>query len=271
VFRITSMDLSSGSFSGSAEFPSGGAFSPISGTATGGSVSLTTGPYSDGSGYSATFTGTISADNNSMSGTWQSNASQSGTWTATRTSGGGSAAPVLGRAVNTAPVSGQVLVKLPGQGFAPLSAAQQIPVGSLVDTSRGTVRLTSAVNTRGKVQSGDFSAGVFKVGQSRSGGGLTDLSLSGGSFAGCVSGAGLRAAAARSSRVVRRLRGKARGRFRTRGRYSAATVRGTNWTVEDRCDGTLTRVKTGVVVVNDFRKHRNVTVRAGKSYLAHAG
>jgi len=30
------------------------------------------------------------------------------------------------------------------------------------------------------------------------------------------------------------------GRFRTRGRYSSATVRGTDWTVTDRCDGTLT-------------------------------
>jgi hypothetical protein len=108
------------------------------------------------------------------------------------------------------------------------------------------------------------------VGQSRGGGGLTDLNLSGGSFAGCASGAGRRAEAARSSRVVRRLRGKARGRFRTRGRYSAATVRGTSWSVEDRCDGTLTRVTTGVVVVNDFRKHRSVTVRAGRSYLARA-
>jgi len=70
--------------------------------------------------------------------------------------------------------------------------------------------------------------------------------------------------------VVRRLRGRAKGRFRTRGRYSAATVRGTNWTVADRCDGTLTSVKTGVVAVRDFRKRRDVTVRAGHSYLARA-
>ncbi len=181
------------------------------------------------------------------------------------------AKPVLGRAVNTAPVSGQVLVKLPGQGFVPLSGGQQIPVGSLLDTTRGTVRMTSAANTRGAVQTGDFTGGVFQVAQTRSGGGLTDLNLSGGSFSACAVGAGRRAVAARSSRVVRRLRGKARGRFRTRGRYSAATVRGTDWTVADRCDGTLTSVRTGVVAVRDFRKRRNVTVRAGRSYLARAG
>ena len=180
------------------------------------------------------------------------------------------APPALGRAVNVALVSGRVLIKVRGRGFVPLGAGQQIPVGSLLDTTQGTVRLTSAVNTRGKVQSGDFSGGVFQVGQSRGGGGLTDLTLSGGSFRGCAVGAGRRAGAS-SSRVVRRLRGNARGRFRTRGRYSAATVRGTAWNVEDRCDGTLTKVTRGVVTVRDFRKRRNITVRAGRSYLARAG
>jgi hypothetical protein len=70
--------------------------------------------------------------------------------------------------------------------------------------------------------------------------------------------------------VVRRVRGRARGRYRTRGRYSAATVRGTTWTVTDRCDGTLTSVSSGVVVVHDNRKRRNITVRAHRSYLARA-
>jgi hypothetical protein len=273
IFKITSMDLSSGSFSGTATYPSGTAFSPISGTASGNSVSLTTGPYY-GSSYSATFTGTISADNNTMSGTWQSNASQSGTWTATRTSGGGPPVPppVLGPTVNVAVVSGQVFVKLPGQGFVPLSAARQIPAGSQVDARRGVVRLTSAANTSGAVQSGDFTGAVFQVLQSRRLHGLTDLNLTGGSFRGCVARGGRAAVARRlSSRVVRRLRGSANGRFRTRGRYSAATVRGTIWDTADRCDGTLTRVQRGVVDVRDFRARRNVTVRAGRSYLARAG
>ena len=66
------------------------------------------------------------------------------------------------------------------------------------------------------------------------------------------------------------MRSNASGRFRTRGRYSAATVRGTIWETIDRCDGTLTKVRRGVVVVRDNRKRRNITVRAGKSYLARA-
>jgi hypothetical protein len=58
------------------------------------------------------------------------------------------------------------------------------------------------------------------------------------------------------------------GNFRTRGGSSVATVRGTAWFVEDRCDGTLTRVSKGSVSVYD--KHRRVTVivHAGHSYLA---
>ncbi len=71
-------------------------------------------------------------------------------------------------------------------------------------------------------------------------------------------------------RTIRRLRGRGRGRFRTRGRYSAATVRGTDWTATDRCDGTLTSVRRGRVVVRDFRRKKNIVVRAGKSYLADA-
>jgi DNA-binding beta-propeller fold protein YncE len=180
-------------------------------------------------------------------------------------------APVLGRTVNVAPVSGRVSVKVPRGHFVRFSGAQQIPVGSQLDTTHGTVRLTSAANTRGAVQAGDFTGGSFQVKQARSGGGLTDLNMSAGSFRGCARGATTRAGAARSSRVVRRLRGRARGRFRTRGRYSAATVRGTTWSVADRCDGTLTSVTTGVVVVRDFPKRRNVTVRAHHSYLARAG
>jgi hypothetical protein len=182
--------------------------------------------------------------------------------------------PVLGRSVNVAAVSGRVFVRLPqaakGTAFVPLTQPRQIPVGSLLDTRRGVMRLTSAANAGAAVQSGDFTAGVFQVLQSRRLRGLTDLNLTGGSFRGCAA-RGRRAAATRlSSRVVRRLRGSGRGRFRTRGRYSAATVRGTIWDTVDRCDGTLTVVRRGVVVVRDFRKRRNITVRAGKSYLARA-
>jgi hypothetical protein len=68
---------------------------------------------------------------------------------------------------------------------------------------------------------------------------------------------------------VRRLWGRdGGGRFRTFGRHSHATVRGTRWLTVDRCSGTFTRVTQGAVVVRDTVRRRSVLVRAGHSYLA---
>ena len=192
-------------------------------------------------------------------------------------------APSLGKAVNVATVKGEVFVRLPGRsssaraaqkgrGFIPLREARQIPVGSLLDTTAGTVRLVSAAG-RGRKQQGDFNGGFFTALQSRRGRGLTELRMARGRFTRCTSGrrSGREAQTARrSKRRIRRLRGNARGRFRTRGRYSSATVRGTDWTVTDRCDGTLTKVKRGSVVVRDLRRRKKVILRAGRSRLVRA-
>ena len=190
--------------------------------------------------------------------------------------------PALGSSVNVQQIAGTVLVGVRGVAargratasqkgvtFVPLSEARQIPVGSFLDTRRGAVRLQSARDRRGTRQNGDFSRGLFQVLQSRRSRGLTDVVLKGASFSSCRrAGRGKRARAAASIR--RRLRGNARGRFRTRGRHSAATIRGTVWEVADRCDGTLTKVTRGKVAVRDFRRRKTVIVRAGKSYLARA-
>jgi Tol biopolymer transport system component len=190
----------------------------------------------------------------------------------------GPARAELGKAVSVAVVRGTVLIGLPGktaraaqkgQSFVPLQGLRTIPVGSLLDTRRGTVRLTSALDSKGaQLQSGNFSAGVFKVLQSRGRRGLTDLKLTGSSFKGCGARGSTAGIARFSRRKVRRLRSNAKGRFRTHGRYSSATVRGTKWDTVDRCDGTLTRVTRGRVVVRDFRRKRSITVRAGRSYFA---
>ncbi len=44
--------------------------------------------------------------------------------------------------------------------------------------------------------------------------------------------------------------GVAKGRFRTRGRHSAATIRGTKWLTEDKCQSTLVASERGTVTVN---------------------
>ena len=83
-------------------------------------------------------------------------------------------------------------------------------------------------------------------------------------------GKGARVAAHLSSKVLGRLSSNAHGKFTTHGQYSAATVRGTQWTVTNQCDGTLTKVKRGVVSVRDFRLRRTITLFTGQSYLARA-
>ena len=188
--------------------------------------------------------------------------------------------PVLGETANIREVKGKVFVGIPAAGartaqkgvdFVPLEEARDIPIGAFLDTRKGTVALSTARNRSGRVQSGRFSAGLFQVLQSRQrkAKGLTELKMKG-STAGFRSCGKNASASALSRRTIRRLRAKARGRYRTRGRHSAATVRGTTWTVEDRCDGTLTTVKRGSVAVRDFRLRKTITVKAGKSYLAAA-
>jgi hypothetical protein len=200
------------------------------------------------------------------------------------------APPQQGISVNAQQVSGTVLVGIPagaaasgrrsasgrasqkGINFVPLSEARQVPVGSFFDTRKGTVRLQSARDLKGTRQTGTFLDSIFQVRQSRkrSTRGLTDLILKGSSFSRCRTGGGKGASAALSRAQIRRLRANASGRFRTRGRNSSATVRGTIWDTIDRCDGTLTRVRRGRVVVRDFRRKKNIVVKAGKSYLARA-
>jgi hypothetical protein len=88
-------------------------------------------------------------------------------------------------------------------------------------------------------------------------------------------GTGNRTTAAASSqektKPVRRLWGKGKGRFRTRGRYSSGTVRGTNWLTTDYCDGTETRVVAGIVRVFDFVTKKTILVKPKQSYFAKAG
>ena len=175
--------------------------------------------------------------------------------------------PRLGRSLLIKPLHGGEAFGLQGMHrFVPLKDQLGLPPGVKLDATQGAVRLTAA-NAGGHAQSGDFSEGAFLVKQPRSAGGLTELTLTGGSLSKCPSAKG-QARAAASHRVVRRLFGRAHGRFRTRGRNSTATVRGTQWTVIDRCDGTLTTVKRGTVVVRDRVKHLTVILKSGERYLA---
>ena len=172
--------------------------------------------------------------------------------------------PVQGESVVVAPTRGTVLVKAPGAGFVPLTAGGSVPVGSVVDTRAGAITLTSSVGTT--TQTGSFRGGMFEVRQTPTGNGMTDIVLRGGDFSGCKRA---RSAAAGKKSPTRRLWSTdSGGRFRTHGRNSVATVRGTAWVTTETCAGTRTTVTQGAVSVRDLHRKKTVLVRAGGSYLA---
>jgi hypothetical protein len=199
--------------------------------------------------------------------------------------------PVPGKSVVVKVVSGTVSIKRvggaraagPAKGFVPFTGAANIPVGSQLDTSKGRVELISAADTGGaKTQASQFYDGIFQVKQNvpkkkpkKAKALVTDLVMKGQiARSQCAPLKGARAAATKKKKgpkaVLGKLWGSGKGKFRTNGKYSAATVRGTIWLVEDRCEGTLTKVTRGTVSVRDFKRKKTVTVKAGHSYLARA-
>jgi IPT/TIG domain len=193
--------------------------------------------------------------------------------------------PVLGHSEDVRPVSGTVFIKGPNGQFIPLTGATQIPSGAVVDALHGTLAITTALPGAGgahdaaakgkkaKTQSGNFGGAIFKITQAHNG--LATLSIVEGAFKGAPSYATCQAhkagdpkATAASTSTLQLLHASAHGKFRTKGRYSAATVRGTTWTIADRCDGTLTHDITHSVAVTDFVHHKTIILHAGQSYLA---
>ena len=159
--------------------------------------------------------------------------------------------PVLGKSVNVTPVSGIVYIELPpgatlasavsvspfssfaleaqavesltkGQSFIPLTEARQIPVGSILDTTGGVVGITTATTSslKGKLQTGDFGAGIFKLLQARRQRGLTELNI-----IDTHSASQLCATLGKARTAARHLSGKVLGRLNASG-HGNFTARG---------------------------------------------
>ena len=160
-------------------------------------------------------------------------------------------------------VSGTIRVKGKNGRFRTLGADEEIPLGSTVDATKGKVELTSASNAAGATQTAQFFQGAFVITQTRGAKPVTQLALVG--KLSCPKG---KQASTSAKKKVRRLWGDGKGRFRTKGKHGAATVRGTKWLTEDRCGSTLVRVRRGTVSVRDFAKKKTVVVKKGKSYVA---
>ena len=183
--------------------------------------------------------------------------------------------PVQGKDFLVAAVTGEIHVRAPrGRRSPPLRRKlRNVPNGSRIDTRAGVLVLVTALPKK-RFQTAVFKDGRFDVEQSAKGSGIVDLTLRG--KTGC-GGNGepdeilARASSEATDRKPARRRlwaSDKRGRFRTHGRDSVATVRGTEWITEDTCEGTLTTVVKGAVEVLNRHTDRKVLVEAGESYLA---
>lgn len=200
--------------------------------------------------------------------------------------------PTLGQTFNIAPVSGIVLIKVGGQ-FVPLTQLRQIPQNAQINALHGTLQIITASGggpagardaaakgkkrkTKAKTQKGTFGGAVFRLNQAQRGRtkGLVTLTLlegavkGGPTYAACKAHKAGEASVAASGKTLQLLRASAKGKFKTRGKYAAATVRGTKWTTADRCDGTLIRDITDSVAVTDSVRHKTIVLHAGQRYLA---
>ena len=176
--------------------------------------------------------------------------------------------PVIHKRVNLLRARGTVKIKRPeSKKYKTLKVGEQVPLGTIVDTRKGRVTLIAASDGKGGTVKAVFYGGIFKLGQTKGKKPVTELTLV--EKLSCKASSGKASAAAKKTKK-RRLWGDGKGKFRTKGQFSSATVRGTKWLVEDRCTSTLTRVKRGKVAVRDFVKRKTVLVKAGKKYVARA-
>lgn len=179
-------------------------------------------------------------------------------------------APEPLRTIGVEPLTGQVNVRPRNRGAQILLSEPDLaPNVSVVEATRGTVRLRVRPLDSGTDSIADVGGSRFTLVQPVGEAAIADLRLTTPLTCG-------RAAARQAEqhqvrrRTQRRVRIKVRGRYRTSGRYATAVANGTAWTITDRCDRTIIRVTQGTVTVRDQRRNRTVRVRAGRSYVALA-
>ena len=207
-----------------------------------------------------------------------------------------------GRVARVRLLSGEVFVKLPAgaaasaftaglrvpfqdSGFLPLKGVAVVPMGSTLDTRKGEVALTAAVNGRRGTdrrqlrREARFRAGIFAIRQARVRRGRSrakrippraELASPPGAETPC---ARTTAAGGPPKGVrVRALVTTAKGVFRTVGGAATATpAKGTStFITTDRCDGTVTEVGRGRVAVIAKRTGKRRLVPAGRAYIVRA-
>ncbi len=168
----------------------------------------------------------------------------------------GTVVPVFGTSVGAEVLDGTVTVAPPGGKYQRVAETESIPVGSVMDTRVGKVRIAAASGAGGAIERGDFDAGKFKIAQIRGSKPITELSLSE-KMPSCRRGSGSK----------RRLWASSKGGFRTKGKYATATGAKARWLTEDSCAGTRISARSGVVTVRNRKTKKTYRVRAGRSIL----
>ena len=165
---------------------------------------------------------------------------------------------------------GAVLIKLPGsKNFVPVESLREVPFGSIVK-AKGVATIVSEQGD-GTDDTANFWGGTFKALQSGDVNSYFVAKLK--SKLHCDSDAQAQSAKASSLLAVaagrRRLWGSGHGKFRSRGRGGAATLRGTTWWWRDRCNGTQFGVTDGTGIdVRDPGHKGLIFLQPGDTYFA---
>jgi hypothetical protein len=203
-----------------------------------------------------------------------------------------------GKAATVKLLSGDVFVKLPpgatnsafttdlrvpfqSSGFLPLKGVAAVPMGSTLDTRKGEVALTAAINgqparsRKQKRREARFRAGIFQIKQARrkkkqKASKTIPPSATLASPAGAE--APCRPRGPGKGIAVRSLSMTAKGVFRAvGGAATASPAKGTaTFITTDRCDGTVTEVGRGSVAVIAKKGGKRKVVRAGRAYIVRA-
>jgi uncharacterized repeat protein (TIGR02543 family) len=166
---------------------------------------------------------------------------------------------------------GTVLINVNGR-FVPLTNFRQVVLGTELDTTKGRVRLTSPDGSTGTFFEGRFKIlRVFEtVGGKKTAFTLILLSAPLTECAKRTTSGATGNAQRPGKKVIRHVWGNTKGKFRTRGKYASATVRGTLWETLDYCDGTLVIVRSGRVDVFDVVKKVHHFITGGRSFFVPA-
>jgi hypothetical protein len=136
-----------------------------------------------------------------------------------------------------------------------------------------------ALDRRHRIQTGIFSAAIFTIEQltakqqqkrsHRKATGMPPTNLRLITPAATTASSRCHAKGSAGRAIVRELSARAKGLFRVIAAASVTIVRNAQWTVEDRCDGTLTDVGRGKATVTFLLHHRPVSklVKPGRALL----